>query len=119
MTVNAQGRTKRPLRVVLATATLVGLYLLGTLGVSGVAMTVGSGPAHAKKKSVAAVVAEAAAVADGAADAVAAEAGGVAAAAPWCCKSWMCARTIASFGYTGGLACGALGFSGRVSTRQG
>jgi len=51
MTVNGPGRTKRPLRVVLATATLVGLYLLGTLGVSGVAMTVGSGPAHAKKKS--------------------------------------------------------------------
>lgn len=50
MTVNAQGRTKRPLRVVLATATLVGLYLLATVGVSGVAMTVGSGPAHAKKK---------------------------------------------------------------------
>ena len=50
MTVNAQGRTKRPLRVVLATATLVGLYFLGTLGVSGVAMTVGSSPAHAKKK---------------------------------------------------------------------
>lgn len=50
MTVNAQGRTKRPLRVVLATATLVGLYLIGTLGVSGVAMTAGSGPAHAKAK---------------------------------------------------------------------
>jgi hypothetical protein len=50
MTVNAQGRKKRPLRVVLATATLVGLYLLATVGVSGVAMTVGSGPAHAKKK---------------------------------------------------------------------
>ena len=50
MTAHAQGKTKRPLRVVLATATLVGLYLLATVGVSGVAMTVGSGPAHAKKK---------------------------------------------------------------------
>ena len=50
MTVHAQGRTKRPLRVVLATATLVGLYLIGTLGVSGVAMTAASGPAHAKAK---------------------------------------------------------------------
>ena len=51
MKVNWQGRSRRSLRGVLATAVLVGAYLVATLGVSSVTMTAGSAPAHAKKKS--------------------------------------------------------------------
>lgn len=51
MVVTKYGVSRRSLRGVLATASLVGLYLIGTLGVSSIAMTVGSEPALAKKKS--------------------------------------------------------------------
>lgn len=50
MMVNWQGRSRRSLRGVLATAALVGAYLVATLGVSSVTMTAGSAPAYAKAK---------------------------------------------------------------------
>lgn len=50
MIVTKHSVSRRSLRGVLATASLVGLYLIGTLGVSSIAMTAGSEPALAKAK---------------------------------------------------------------------